>query len=169
MLRLNLSQAEQEELDKVSAYYTPLLNEVFDKITSAIVAWNNMEIDAREGEREFTEEEKRIVQALEEAQKLKPYEQKLIEEYQAAESAVYKKAEERSHEFYAQHPDELLKAITQETYDEVVRASIEAIQKKTEVNDEQVRATLFSIIESYLPALEKTYSDGRSLVLRVCF
>ena len=130
MLRLNLSKEEQEELDKVFEYYTPLLNEVFDKITSAIVAWNYMDREAREGERKFTEQEKIIADALEEAQKLKPHEQKLIEEYQAAEAAVYKKAEERSREYYAQHPDELLKAITKETYDEVVRASIEAVQKK---------------------------------------
>ena len=44
MLRLDLSQEEQKDLDKVYEYYTPLLNEVFDKITSAMVAWNNMEL-----------------------------------------------------------------------------------------------------------------------------
>ena len=167
MLRLEFTKEESEELQRLSEFYDNLHNEMFDKITSAAVARLNTREEAHEETDNPVELEKIISDMVGKFRELMPYEQKKTDEYRLAIVRIYQKAEERSREFYTEHPDELLKALKKETHDELVKASIEAIQKKEEVDVEQVKEKLLLSVERYLPPFERINSDGLNRILAV--
>ena len=158
MLRLEFTKEENEELKKIYECYDNLHNEILDKITSAAGVWLTPGTEAHEEVNNPVELEKLIADMLEKVQKLMPYEKKMTDEYKLAIARIYQKAEERSRIFYAQHPDELLMDLKKETHDELVKASIEALQKNEEVDIEQIKKNLLLSVDSYLPDLGRTYS-----------
>ena len=63
MLRLEFTKEESEELQKLSERYDTFHNELYDKITSAAVAWLTLDKGTRDEGNKSTELEKIIAKS----------------------------------------------------------------------------------------------------------